>query len=278
MPILFQGPKSWKEKVVSADNVWSQVSAVLKANNMTLPGTPRRPDVRLILDNVDGFEKIFRNPGDHSNSKAERVPGAGDKTAAMVMLRGETLAEQQASARTLVERFSLNEKGLSSEFVQALANGGIDALVKEAYGPAPFKGQAEKLVDVDWTDADGTATRIAPAFGRAAAYGARAAAQETALNASIIVYVKGTTTTPELVESEGMVIAVEQDWKTGAVTTRPIVASVAREFYGEHFKTMPVVDVHPDGYVTRIDLKNGTVFELATDRLQQGQAPKADRA
>lgn len=59
-----------------------------------------------------------------------------------------------------------------------------------------------------------------------------------------------------------MVIAVSKDWQTGGETTRPIVPSVAKEFYGRYFDTMPVVSLHPNGRVMTIDLKNGTVIDI----------------
>jgi hypothetical protein len=275
MNILFKGPKSWKEKIISADNIWSQVNAILSANKVELPQTLRRPDVRMIVQNINGLDKIFGNPGDHSNSKAERIPSEGDKTAAMVMVEGDTLTEQYENARKLEQQFSLSEQGLSDAFVQALRQDRAGGLVKEAYGPAPFGDQSAKLVDVDWKDADGMDSHIKAVHGAAAAFGARAAAKEMALHACVHVFIQGTGTTPELIESSGMVIAAQQDWKTGAVSTRPIVASVAKQFYGEHFDKMPEVTVHPDGYVTNIDLKNGMVFELARDNNDRKAAPQA---
>ena len=63
---------------------------ILAANKITLPMTPRRPDLRLILNNKSGIDQVFKNPGDHS-SKAEVIPAEGDNTAAMIMLVGDTL-------------------------------------------------------------------------------------------------------------------------------------------------------------------------------------------
>lgn len=253
--------KSWKEKIVVADQIWSQVKQALQAAGASMPLTPRRPDVRLILNNVSGLDQIFRNPGDHS-SKAEHVPAAGDKTAAMVMIKGDTLTDQYDNAGKLMQRYKLAEEGLSSAFVQALQSGEALDLVREAYGPAPFEGQAGKLVEVSWKDANGKVSTIVPQRSLAAAFGARAADKETAFLSEMVIFVKGSTTTPELVENAGMVIAVSQDWQTGAETTKPIALSVAKEFYGEHYAAIPVVSVHPDGHVQSIDLKNGTIINL----------------
>jgi hypothetical protein len=260
--ILFNGPASWKEKVVSADNIWSQVSNILSPYNIELPQTPRRPDVRLIVNNTSGLDQVFRNPANHANDRAERIPGAGDNTAAMIMVAGETLEEQHKNARTLFEKYDLGNKGLSPELVGAIVADRVGGLVKEAYGPAPFAGQSSKLAPLDWKKSDGGVLAIAPVFGQAASYGARPATSETAFNTLVHVFVQGTKTTPELIESSGMVIALSKD-SGGNISTRPIVASVAREIYGEGFNKMPQVVVHPDGYVTKIDLRNGTVFELA---------------
>lgn len=249
---------SWTDKVIKADDLWAQVQAILKSKNQTLPQTPRRPDVRLILDNTTGREVQFQNPGNHAAGKPEIIPAAGDKTAVMVMIKGATLAEQYANGRQLMAQFDLGRSGFSDAFVQALQDGSIAHLVDEAYGPAPFAGQAEKLVDVDWQAADGSHAVIAPLRGPAAALGARAPAEETVFHAQFHIYVQGTGTTPELVESHGMCVAVSSDWQTGAVSTRPIVPSVARTYYGAHFDQIPAVTVTPDGQVRGVDLKTAT--------------------
>ena len=271
----FKGPQKWRDKVIDADSIWSQVKNILAARGLELPETPRRPDVRLILDNKTGIDQLFRNPANHANDKSEHIPGTGDKTAAMVMVAGATLAEQYVNARTLFEKYDLGAQGLSPAFVAALKNDRAGGLATEAYGPAPYAGQSAKLVDVAWDNADGTTAAIAPVFGAAGSYGARAATAETALRAPVHVYVKGTGTTPELMETDGMVIAVARDWQSGAESTRPIVASVAREFYGQHYASIPTVVLNPDGQVHSIDLKNGTVIDLY-DRHGRaaGAAPK----
>lgn len=254
----FKRPQKWTDKILDADSIWSQVKALLTSQNLELPQTPRRPDVRLILDNVSGTDHIFRNPANHANDKSEHIPGAGDKTATMVMVAGDTLDQQYANARALYERFNLGERGLSADFVAALKSDRAGGLVAEAYGPAPFSGQASKLVPVDWNNADGRHSSIAPVFGAAGALGARAATTEIALHVQVPVYIRGTGTVAEMIESSGMVIAVSKDWQTGAESTRPIVASVAREFYGENFAKIPAVVVHPNGHIRSLDLKNGT--------------------
>lgn len=254
--------KGWQDKVLEADAIWSQVKSMLAEHNLALPKTPRRPDVRMIVNNISGQEVRFQNPGDHSGSKEEVIPGTGDKCAVMVMVAGETLTEQHKNAAEIYSRYSLGTNGLSPEFINDMKTGKLAGLVNEAYGPAPFTGQAEKLVRVEWKLEDGTSSETVPMFGNAAAYGARAATTEEVFLAQFHIYIKGSTTTAELVESSGMAIAVSEDWQTKAVTTRPIVPSVAKTYYGEHFETMPEVTVHPDGKVIGIDFKTGTTITL----------------
>ena len=263
MTLPFDHAQSWKEKVLDADNIWAQVQAILHSRQIELPKTPRRPDVRLILNNISGTSQLFRNPGDHS-SKAENIPATGDKTAAMVMVKGDTLPEQQGNARKLAQRYDLGKQGLSAAFVQALQSGEALDLVAEAYGPAPFDDQAKKLVKVEWPNANGSVDTIDPVHDTACAYGARAATNETAFLAEMAFLVKGSGTTPEQIEG-GMVIAVSEDWETKKISTRPIVPSVAKDFYGKHFDSMPVVNLDAEGFVRSIDLKDGQVLKLVAN-------------
>lgn len=255
--------KSWKERVLSADNIWAQVKDILANHQVELPKTPRRPDLRLILKNVTGTTQIFRNPGDHSN-KAEAVPAEGNKTAAMVMLKGDSLGEQLWAARELCKRYNLESEGLSSNLVQAIANQN-EPLIKEAYGPAPFEEQAGRLVTLDWVDnytheilgtPQSKRITIEPSITDVCAYGVRNPETEAAMRAEFAVMVKGTSTVPERIDNEGIVIAVTEDWKTKGTSTRPIAPAVARTFYGAHYDAIPVITLHPDELVMRIDLKN----------------------
>ena len=257
----FSNGKSWQDKVLDADKIWNQIKIMLSAQSLQLPQTPRRPDVRLIINNISGHDIQFQNPGDHSGSKPELIPSTGDKTAAMLMVKGATLDEQYKNAETLYTKYDLGTGGLSEAFVTDLKQGKLAELVDEAYGPAHFQSQAEKLTDLTWTALEGISSNIPAKKGASAAYGARAATQETVFLAQFPIYVKGTGTTSELVESAGMAIAVSSDWETGKETTRPIVPSVAKIYYGENFEKIPVAIVHPDGLVKEIDLKNGTVIK-----------------
>ncbi len=246
---VFAG-KSWQDKVIDADALWAQISAALAAQGRDLPETPRRPDVRLIVQNIGDSDVTFKNPGDHSGGKHEVIPADGDKRAAMIMVKGATLGEQQDNARILFERYNLGVDGLSPAFVRDLSSGALAQLVDEAYGPAPFADQAAKLADVAWQDSAGLAPQtITLVKGNAAAFGARAATKEKVFLAQFHIYVKGSATTPELIEGGSIAIAVSSDWQTGATTTRPIAPSVARSYYGSHFDAIPVASVHPDGMV-----------------------------
>jgi len=252
------GPgQAWQDKVVEGDKIWGQVKAMLDAQGLSLPPTPRRPDVRLIVSNVSGHDLRFHNPGDHSGSKEEVIPSGGDKTAVMIMVKGATLDEQAKNALTLFSAYDLGGNGLTDSFVADLKAGKLADLIDEAYGPAPFEQQASKLVDVTWTAEDGASSTVHPVKGSHAAFGARAATDETVFLAQFQIYVKGTGTTPELAEGYGMNIAVSSDWQTGAESTRPIVPQVAKTYYGAFFDAIPAVTVHPDGWVKHIDLKNG---------------------
>lgn len=260
--IQTQGRKSWAEKVLSADSIYAQIKLAAEQAGIDLPKTPRRPDVRLIVENNSGVDQIFANPANHASDKAEVIPADGEQRAAMVMLAGDTLEEQQQAAAQLFTQFDLGNKGLSSDFVAAIKKDRAGGLVREAYGPAPLQAQADKLSDLVWTQASGHTANITPIKGIAAAYGARAADQETAFAIKINIAVQGTSTIAETVEGTSMVIAVSSDWQTGAISTRPIVPSVAQEFYGEHYDRLPTAMVTPDGLVQRVDLRNGQTVDI----------------
>ncbi len=258
--------KSWQDKVLDADALWAQIKQGLSARGQELPSTPRRPDVRLIVENTGSSPVTFKNPGDHSGGKDEVIPASGDKRAAMIMVKGATLAEQHENAQTLYDRYELGTRGLSEQFVRDLSSGALSHLIDEAYGPAPLAEQAAKLVDVTWQDSTAsTADTITPVKGTAAAFGARAATQEKVFLAQFHIYVKGTGTTPEMIEGGSIAVAVASDWQTGEETTRPIAPSVARTYYGRHFDAIPVAAVHPDGMVKDV-------------RISQAPAPAAQTA
>ena len=212
----------------------------------------------------------FLNPGDHS-SKQEIIPASGDR-AVMVMVKGDTLEEQYKNAQTLYNAYDLGAQGLSDRFVADLKDNKLQDLIAEAYGPAPFDVQTEKLVDVEWVKQDKTSARITPVKGKNASYGARAATKETVFLAQFPVFVKGSNTTPEMVESNGINIAVSSDWKTGKETTRPIVPSVAKVYYGEYFDSIPVVYISSLGEAGQINLP-GVVIAATDKEAEQKSGP-----
>lgn len=255
----FSEPLNWNEKIFQADVIWQQVKAALAQTGTNLDPMLRRPDVRMIINNISGAPVIFQNPGQHGDKK-ENVPSEGDKTAAMVMVAGETLSDQHLNAFEMFNRFALGERGLTEEFVTYIQTPDAREFITEAYGPAPFDTQAKKLVHVEWTPLGRKMTAITPIFTEACAFGARAATTENAFVATLHVYVQGTTTSPELMENKGMVIAVSPN--DGKDTTRPIVPSVATGFYGDHFNRIPIVLVSDVGHVQSIDLRDGNIIAL----------------
>jgi len=257
LTIPFNNTQTWQQRVLSADDIYKQVKDTLDAHGKEMPATLRRPDIRLILENNSGEELKFMNPGDHAKENVEIIPADGESKAVMIMLKGDSLDEQMANAQQLVEKFNLDEKGFTKEFAHALGHEQTQDLVAEAYGPAPFTGQSDKLVALNWEAGEGTDVCVEPIKGALCAYGARKADKETVFAASVEVFVKGTHTIAECAEGTAMCIALAQDWETQEVSTRPIVPSVAKEFYGAHYDDMPAVSVGADGNVREIDLKDG---------------------
>ncbi len=249
----FSTGKSWTEKVLSGDALWRQVKKLLEANGASLPATPRRPDLRLICENLTGQTLTFKNPGDHS-SKEESIPANGDSTAVMMMIKGDTLADQYRNAQTLVDRYDLGKNGFSLELLADLKNGHLSDLLAEAYGPAPFAAQSDKLKPLVWKMSDGSQQDIKPQQYQAASFGVRPATEEKVFIVDIPLAVHGTGTVGERLESDGIVIAVSTDAE-GNDRTRPIAASVARSYYGAYFDTIPVATASPFGKVHSLKMQ-----------------------
>jgi len=259
----------WGERVLEADYIWAQVKTLLENNSLELTPTPRRPDVRLIVNNVSGVEFKFLNPGDHSNTAHEVIPYSGDKCAVMIMTCGNTMQQQYESAHYLDNRYDLGSKGITEEFVGDLIKGRLSGYIREAYGPAPFSAQASKLSLVEWKVSNNSMNIITPIIKDFSAYGARPAVAEKVFLTKFDIYVKGTETVGELIESDGICIAIGNSEQME--TTRPIVPSVAREYYGEHFNHMPTVSVSPEGIVKYIKFSNGNVI-LNSNHVQNDSA------
>lgn len=254
----------WEEKIFAADSIWEQIKQALAQTNTSLNSTPRRPDVRLIVNNISGQPVSFQNPGQHSD-KPETVPAEGTSTSAMVMLQGDNLTDQHLAAFELYNRFNLGTQGLTPAFAAFLQTPEARELVKEAYGPAPFEAQSKKLVTVEWKPRNRPATSVSPVFAEASSFGARAATLEKAIIATTKIYVHGTNTIPELMDNKGIVIAITPGDQGAADKTRPIAPDIAEQFYGEDFDKIPVAVINTEGQVEQIDLRNGSTILLSPD-------------
>jgi hypothetical protein len=268
-----------QEQILKGDEVYSQLKAKLDVDGTELPSTARRPDVRLIVNNAGPEAVTFKNPGGYADQD-EVIPGDGGNTAAMIMLYGDRLAEQQANAVALDERYGLTQNGFTPEFVADLRSGTLADVVKEAYGPAPFDGQAKKLESVSWANEDGSVDNIEPVVGTNAAFGARPPSNEQVFLVRIpgngaSVHLQGTETSAErLVGSDTKTIAVgvcpvlDDSWKpTGEVTTKPIAPSVAKDIYGQGYASIPVVDLISEGSVVAVNLNPAPAVEQPTSKL-----------
>jgi len=258
---------TWRRKVVEADKLWSQVQLLLEERELTLPQTPRRPDIRLILNNLSGTSIHFMNPANHAKDAREHIPGAGSETAAMVMLKGRNLEAQYHNAALLKRQFNLSVRGITQEFCDALDAGHLASMVKEAYGPAPFEKQSSRLVNLEWSKMHGAPVICHAVQTAACAYGAREAEKESVILVKPDIYLQGTDTIAELVDSDGICIAYSKDWASGKENTRPIKPNVAKAFYGAHYNEIPVVHIHPDEGVTEIHFADGT--RILNERTRQ---------
>ena len=77
-----------------------------------------------------------------------------------------------------------------------------------------------------------------------------------------------------MVESAGMCVQVSENWETKVETTRPIVPSVAQDFYGVFYDDIPVVTLNPEGYVQSIKLGEEVILVDAPDHI--ANAPQAE--
>lgn len=193
-------------------------------------------------------------------------------TAAMIMLKGETLAERQANAQLIEDTYSITENGLSKDFLEDLKNGALSEYAAEAYGPAPLEKQANKLDDVSWQNHDGSSIDVTPVKGEHGAFGARPPADETVFAVRIpadenaTVDVKGTDTSAEHMLDTGdgyktIYVGVDpvrdpdNDWQpTGEVTTKPISPDVAQDFYGQYLANIPVAHLDKSGMLRKFEL------------------------
>lgn len=231
----------------------------IKLGIESLPQTPRRPDVRgIVLNGTDGEIK-FENPGGHSDH-VETIP-AGQ--AFMIMPKGDSLAEQATYAKAVFERFQLAEKGVTQEFLSALADGDLKDLVAEAYGPAPYEKQKDALVDsLTWKEVDGQESEMIAMKGSGGSFGVRAPGKEEVYRIHFpdakpgdTPSLRGTNTVAENLVAREIYLGVTQDWQTGEISTKPIAPSVAAQFYGEHLANIPSATVDRSGNVTELKIQ-----------------------
>lgn len=241
---------------LSGDDVHKQLVTMLDGKD--LPATARRPDMRLIVRNSGAEDIQFKNPGGHA-AALERIP---PNEAAMVMLKGNTLEAQQLNAAKLDKLYSLSEKGMSPQFLDDLKSGNLSDYIAEAYGPAPLEAQAKRLETTRWVNADGTNIDINPVKGENAAYGVRPASKEQVfmvkLDGDAPATLQGTGTSAERFYkgADGnnyIAVAVAKDGATGEIRTRPIAPDVAKQYYGDGFKDIPVLEMDKTGKVSSID-------------------------
>ena len=273
----FKRIKNWVDKVHMGDTIADQVKYVFEKNGYELEATPRRPDVRLVINNISGQTFNFSNPGNHADGEVEEIPSGAKNSAVQVMLKGETLAEQQANAKELYERFDMGNKGLTQEFVDALEAGELDDLIQEAYGPSEFEDQAGRMTEIEWTDNDKNTATITSTVGDAAAFGVRKIGKEKVFLAQFPIYIQGTHSVAELIESSGMFVALNEDWQTGEENSKPIVPSVGVHYYGEHVETIPVVTLSTDGIVKDITLANGRTLTPFPEGAEKRMAKKRQK-
>jgi hypothetical protein len=244
---------------LSGDALLAQIRAMQEQSQESPSKTPRRPDVRGVVVNTTGEQIQFFNPGKHSD-KPETIQ-AGE--ACMIMFQGATPAEQMENAVQLFAIYDLHN-GVNQAFIDELGNGNASSMIAECYGPEKnYQGAADKLKDVTWTDVDGAETTIAPSKGVAGAFGVRPPAEEEVyqIKTSSAVFdaaLAGTNTVAENFENGRMFLAVGSDWQTGRISTRPIVPSRAKEFYGSHVVDIPTYVVDASGALSKEQPANNT--------------------
>ena len=237
---------------LSGDAALAHIRASQAQSGESPATTPRRPDLRGIVLNDTGAEVSFMNPGGHA-SKVEIIPHG---QSFMIMFKGSTFEEQVSNASELFRRYNLYH-GVSETFLAALKQGDLSQWVAECYGPAPFEKQSGQLTHLTWMDADGIRTEIHPVKGPGGAFGVRAPSMEEVYKLVLApgistATLRGTTTNSENFTGGCYYMAVNEDWQTKAVTTKPIAPEVANGFYGEHVVDIPTYEVAADGTVALV--------------------------
>lgn len=261
------GSVSWPTRIVLGDAVWKEIDAIMSDTEQRIDPVDRAPDVRLIVKNNTKETLAFLNPGNHSGGASEQIPCKGDNNAAMIMLTGNTLEAQYNQANDLVATYSLDTKGLTAEFCAAISNGQLNAAVKEAYGPAPFDGQAGKLRDLLWSDAAGKSLNIAVLKSDFCAVGARPPIKELVVRVTVPIAIQGSNTVAEV--ATGLSIYLAREFIDGVATSRPIDSAVAASFYGAGVADIPEVTVSLDKGVTQIILSPNSAGQRRVINVQR---------
>lgn len=246
---------------LSGDAILAQVSPEISgSNNRQL----RPSDVRLLLRtaDLDGQTYKFPNFGLAENEMST-VPFTGED-AIVVMPKGKTPREQLASAAKIVDALAHSgQSRVTPEFMQASIvneDGPCHDCVAQAYGPAPFKAQADRFVDVAIPAADGKGVEtIKPQITDNYAEGMRAPAEQEAylvvcdegivvqspkINAQIKKFhepmLKGRTTAAEQMDGMfGYGIVIARD--AADHTVKPLRVSFAREVF--NIPALPILKV-----------------------------------
>lgn len=280
--------------------IFSHVHRLIKA----VSKMDRPSDVRLTLRTADlgGLEYEFPNPA-YGDNQRSNVAFDG-KSAIMMMLAGDTPKRQLFNAQLVVDR--LEAAGLeyiTPEFIEREIvdpDGAARAYVAQAYGPAPYEGQASLIKPFDLHLAGGVTERIEPQEGAGYKFGLRAPAKETALlvlyagapedmfmtcaneartalNAieeSVQAQLKGRVTALESLTGMGLVlkgIVLAVDQKTG--NTKPIRLDVAKEIYD--MDKINVIVLNSKGEITQQYLDSDNLDTLETLLTQKPEDPSS---
>lgn len=231
------------------DEILEETEAFL--HGASIPETQRRPDLRMVVLNTTDADIKFVNPGGHSDQTEDIPPGK----AAMLMVQGDTLLEQEHNAEILKARYGVGENRLQLALSDFNA-GKLKGLVNEVYGPVSFDEQAARLVDTTWRAADGSTAVIHPIVTHNEAIGVRPAAEEEVflVKGKPGDTLRGTDTVAEKFNREGLIAVAVSKGQDGKTRTRPIDIEVAKSYYGDAFNEIPVIDLDDQGRVEEVDL------------------------
>jgi hypothetical protein len=281
---------------LSGDDILAQISPQLRGD---ISRHERPSDVRLILRTAPtGQTYSFANFG-HPDNERSTVTFNGDD-AIMIMPAGETARSQLFSAFQIVSRMKakgVDRTGVTPEFMQSeIVNpkGLAHRFTAQAYGPAPFTTQADRLVPVDIPGQNGQSETISPTKEAGYALGMRAPVKEEAflvihmdeaenvfvkggktagaylnkIHDNLHAGLKGSTTTLESLDNisrviKGIVLSV--DAATGG--TKPIRLETAKDIF--NLANLSWIFVGKNGQVTdqRLKIQPHTVVAVQPPKL-----------